>query len=113
MDTGVYSASVISNEEISKLILQKKSFTIIDIPASTFGNTVETIEKLIEAQGLTCRIYVAGRMAAFGAATALTMMGGLVTGLAIAAHNIATFNPDYEIAKYFVTKKLIVSHKKN
>ena len=113
MDTGVYSASSISNEEISNLILQKKNFTIKDIPASTFGNTVETIEKLIEVQNLSCRVYVAGRIAAFGAATAWTMLGGLAAGLAIATHIIATYNPDYEIAKYYVTKKLTVTYMKN
>ncbi|WJM90785.1 hypothetical protein QDY63_26100 [Pseudomonas brenneri] len=113
MDIGVYSASNISNQEISNLILQKKTFTIKDIPNSNFGNTVETIEKLIEAQNLSCRVYVAGRIAAFGAATAWSMFGGLAAGLAIAAHTIATYNPDYEIAKYFVTKKLIVTYMKN
>lgn len=113
MDTGVYSASSITNEEISKLISQKKTFTIKDIPASTFGNTVETVEKLIEAQELSCRVYVAGRIAAFGAATAWTMLGGIAAGLAIAAHNIATYNPDYEIAKHFITNKLIITYKKN
>lgn len=111
MDTGVYSASNITNEEISKLISQKKTFTIKDIPTYSFGNTVETIEKLIEAQGLSCRVYVAGRIAAV-AASAWTVMGGLAAGLAIAAHNIATYDPDYEIAKYFVVSTLIVTYKK-
>jgi hypothetical protein len=111
MDTGVYSASNITNEEISKLISQKKTFTIKDIPTYSFGNTVETIEKLIEAQGLSCRVYVAGRIAAV-AASAWTVMGGLAAGLAIAAHNIATYDPDYEISKYFVVSTLIVTYKK-
>lgn len=111
MDTGVYSASSITNEEISKLISQKKTFTIKDIKKYTFDNTVETIEKLIEAEGLTCRIYVAGRITAVAAA-AFTVAGGIAAGLAIAAHNLATYDPDYEVAKYFLTGCIIVTHKK-
>ncbi|UNB63761.1 hypothetical protein [Pseudomonas syringae group genomosp. 7] len=111
MDISVYSASEISNEEISSMISAKRSFKIKDIESDFFGDTVETVEKLIESQGLTCRIYTAGRITALGV-TALTVIGGVAAGLAIAAHNIATYNPDYKIAKLYTTKTLIITYNK-
>lgn len=113
MDTSVYSSSSITNEQINKLITEKKSFTITDIPKHSFGKTVKTIESLIETQGLSCRIYTAGRIAAMGAASAWSLIGGIAAGLAIAAHTVATYNPEYEIAKYQLSRKLIITHKKN
>lgn len=111
MDIGVYSAGSISNEEISSMISDKRSFKIKEIEPEFFGDTVETIEKLIECQGLTCRIYTAGRITALGI-SALSVVGGLAAGLTIATHNIVTYNPDYEIAKLYPTKTLAITYKK-
>lgn len=110
MDISVYSASEISNEEISSMIVEKKSFKIKKIESDFFGDTVETIEKLIESQGFTCRVYTAGRIAALGV-SAITIVGGVAAGLTIAAHNIATYNPDYEISKFYPTT-LAITYKK-
>lgn len=110
MDISVYSASELSNEEISSMIVKKKSFKIKEIESDFFGDTVETIEKLIESQGFTCRVYTAGRIAALGVG-AITIVGGVAAGLTIAAHNIATYNPDYEIAKFYPTT-LAITYKK-
>lgn len=112
MDIGVYSASEISNENISSMISEKRSFKIKNIEADFFADTVETIEKLIESQGLKCRVYTAGRITALGV-SALSIVGGVAAGLTIAAHNLATFNPDYEIAKLYATKTLAITYKKN
>ncbi|WP_024694460.1 hypothetical protein [Pseudomonas syringae] len=112
MDIGVYSAGSISNEEISLMISDKRSFKIKDIESEFFGDTVETIEKLIEPQELTCRTYTAGRITALGISS-LTIIGGVTAGLTIAAHNIATYNPDYEIAKLYTTKTLAITYKKS
>lgn len=71
---------------------------------------MKTIEKLIESQGLTCRVYTAGRIAALGVG-AITIVGGVAAGLTIAAHNIATYNPDYEIAKFYPAM-LAITYKK-
>lgn len=112
MDIGVYSTSEISNEEISSMISERRSFKIKDIDSVFFADTVETIEKLIESQGLKCRVYTAGRITALGV-SAISIVGGVAAGLTIAAHNIATFNPDYEIAKVYTTKTLAITYKKN
>jgi hypothetical protein len=37
---------------------------------------------------------------------------GLASAAAISAHNLATRNPDYEIAKYPLAKKLVINYKK-
>ncbi|RUT39802.1 hypothetical protein WG29040_05650 [Pseudomonas sp. PAMC 29040] len=110
MDISVYSASGISNEDISSMVSEKKSFTIKEIDSDFFSDTVETIEKLIESQGFTCRVYTAGRITALGI-SAFTIVGGVAAGLTIAAHNLATYNPDYEIAKIY-PKTLIINYKK-
>ena len=110
MDIGVYSANEMSNEDISSMIAEKKSFKIKEIESDFFGDTVETIEKLIESQGLTCRVYTAGRIAALGVG-AVPIFGGVAAGLTVAAHNIATYNPDYEIVKLYPTT-LAVTYKR-
>lgn len=112
MDIGVYSASEISNEEISSMISEKRSFKIKEIESDFFVDTVDTIEKLIESKGLTCRVYTAGRITALGI-SAITIFGGVAAGLTIAVHNIATYNPDYEIAKLYATKTLAITYKKH
>ncbi|MEF1283788.1 hypothetical protein QTN94_07410 [Vibrio sp. M250220] len=95
--------------KISLLISRRTSFEII----STSGQMTEIcskLEKAIEQQNLSCRIYtrnrsvVAGGMAWTGA--------GLLSLAAIAAHNLATFSPDYEIGKAVVDNKIYVDFKK-
>ena len=92
------------------MVSEKKSFTIKEIDSDFFSDTVETIEKLIESQGFTSRVYTAGRITALGI-SAITIVGGVAAGLTIAAHNLATYNPDYEIAKIY-PKTLIINYKK-
>lgn len=55
-------------------------------------------------------VYTAGRIAALGVG-AITIVGGVAAGLTIAAHNIATYNPDYETAKFYPTM-LAITYKK-
>jgi len=99
--------------KITKMIQKNKSFEIIALGGNLI-DTVSNLENTIESENLSCRIYTYGRAASAGA----TLIGGItgVVGLAsvvgMAAHNIATFNPDYEIAKHLVNNKLTVSYKK-
>ncbi len=67
---------------------------------------IEPLEKLIEGKGLSCRVYPKGRVAALGALAVpnpVTVAVSLGTAAFIGAHNLATFNPDYEIAKNLAT----------
>ncbi|BFT62385.1 hypothetical protein [Pseudomonas moorei] len=115
MDLGVYKIKDISNEEIRVKVKNKESF-ILDCEDSgtLFVRTHETLEKMIETEGMKVRVYTIGRVAAMGAA-AWTGWGTLIAagaGAAIAAHNIATWSPDYEIGKSPLNKKIYVQYKK-
>lgn len=37
---------------------------------------------------------------------------GLASAAVIAMHNVATYSPDYEIAKYPLADKLVINYKK-
>lgn len=111
MDIGVYSVSSLSNEEIALMISEKKSFKLKEVDLDFFADTVDVIEKLIEVQGLKCRVYTTGRSLAL-LASAYTLIGGVATGLTIAIHNIITYNPDYEIAKLYGLNSISVTYKK-
>lgn len=115
MDISVYSIKEISDDKIKQMIRANKSFVLNDIDRTSFSDAVSTIEKLIESQGLKCRVYTKGRAAAMGAAAipvSPTIIGGWAAGLFIAAHNIATWNPDYEVAKNIATGSLTITYKK-
>lgn len=115
MDISVYSIKEVSDDKIKQMIRTNKSFVLNDIDRTSFSDAVSTIENLIESQGLKCRVYTKGRAAAMGAAAipvSPTIIGGWAAGLFIAAHNIATWNPDYEVAKNIATGSLTITYKK-
>ncbi|WP_090263233.1 MULTISPECIES: hypothetical protein [Pseudomonas] len=114
MDVNVYSLNEISNEKILEKIKKKESFILEKVDSMKFNSAIETLERLIESQGFKCRIYTSGRIAAAGATVAggFTGIFGALSGIAIAAHNIATWNPDYEIAKNFFGSSIHVTYKK-
>ncbi|EIC30306.1 hypothetical protein [Methylomicrobium album] len=115
MDIGVYSVKSISDEKIGTLIDERKSFVLEDIARLNFGEAVNTLEKTIESKGLTCRVYTKGRSATVAAAAipiSPTVIGGWASAIGIGIHNLATWNPDYEIAKNIATGTLTVTFKK-
>ena len=115
MDNGVYSIKSITNEKIASLIQQRASFVLNDVDTIHMSESVKTVEKIIESKGLSCRVYLKGRSATVAAAAipiSPTVIGGWAAALAIGAHNLATWNPDYEIAKNPVASNLSISYKK-
>ncbi|QBR00494.1 hypothetical protein [Paraburkholderia pallida] len=115
MDYGVYSVKSVADSKIKSLIRDHKSFVIEDIDRTNFSEAVSHIEKMIEDEGLRCRVYTKGRAAAVAAAAipvAPTVIGGWAAGIGIAAHNLVTFNPDYEIAKNMIMGTLTIEYKK-
>lgn len=107
---GEVNASELSNELLDLLI--KKSASFIVRAVSEHSNVVKRVEKSIEEHGMTCRIYTENRGYVAGGAAILTGVG-LAAIAGIAAHNIATWNPDYEIARNFIDNKISVTFKKN
>ncbi len=86
-------------KRIGELVRNRQTFEIVDVKAGKQGTVVDLVESLIEAQGMTCRVRTHGRGIA-AAALAIPSLGlSLVAGGAIAAHNLATRNPDYEVVK--------------
>lgn len=107
----------ISYEEIDSsgtrnAIRGHKSFEITGL-TGRMGDAVSKIESMIESEDLSCRIYTYGRVASAGATLVggVTGLAGIASAIGMAAHNIATFNPDYEIAKHLVDSKLSVVYK--
>ncbi|AZQ12300.1 hypothetical protein [Shewanella khirikhana] len=115
MDIGVYSLKSISDEKIDTLIGERKSFVLEDIARLNLGEAVKTVERMIESKGLKCRVYTKGRSATVAAAAipvSPTVIGGWASAIGIGIHNLATWNPDYEIAKNIATGTLTVTFKK-
>lgn len=98
-----------AREQIDGLIDQKKSFVIVGL-GSELVDASAFVEKCIEEKGLRCRVYTRNRVLAAGA---MSWTGAGVASLAgIAAHNLATFNPDYEIGRAVVDQRLHIDYKK-
>ncbi len=100
----------LTNSLLEPLIKGKKSFEILGA-GGKIKECVNMVEKSIESNGLTCRVYTEGRIA--GVASGVLVAGlGVATAVGIAAHNLFTFNPDYEIGKNLVKNKITVTFKK-
>ena len=115
MDYSVYSINTVSNEKVAELIDQRKSFVLEDVGRLNMTEAVATLEKVIESKGLKCQVYTKGRMATMAAAAipiSPTVIGGWAAGIAMGIHNLATWNPDYEIAKNAVTGTLTIDYKR-
>ena len=113
MDVNIYAIDELPDEKFSHLIESRKSFTLTNI--THMKKTVLKIESLIEAKGLKCRVHTKGRAATVAAAAipvSPAVLGGWLSGIAIGVHNLATYDPDYEIGKNRLSKELDVKYKK-
>ncbi|MEY4978997.1 MAG: hypothetical protein RLZZ352_1267 [Pseudomonadota bacterium] len=101
-------------EDVRRNVHQRISFRVDGVSGS-MSDAVSIIEKEIESQGLSCRIYTAGRIAATGASFlgGLTAAAGIASAIGIAAHNLATLNPDYEVKKHKIDGAISVNYEKS
>lgn len=111
MDISVHSIKSISNQQLHELISNHQSFVLEDIDRLNMPEAIETIEKLIEKMNLKCRVYTKGRAAGLAAELAIPLVGWGAAA-AMGVHNLATWNPDYEIAKNYLTGTLTIEYKK-
>ncbi|MDD7984379.1 hypothetical protein PQO01_05385 [Lentisphaera marina] len=76
------------------------------------SDSVRSIEREIESQNFKCRIYTAGRIAAAGGSVFTGVLGvvGAASAIGIAAHNLATYDPDFEIKKHKIDKAITVAY---
>jgi len=110
MDISVYPARKVTNKEISLMVAEKRSFKIKEVEPDFLEDTIETIEKLITSHGFTCIVYAVKRITTLSI-DAMSRAGGIVAERTVAAHNIATYNPDYEIVK-LSSNTLAITYKK-
>lgn len=111
----------LNKTEITRLLLRKSSFEIIGLRGN-FATAIKLLEKEIESLELKCRVKsdIKGAIAQGGILGTVIGVASLPVGVALAAvatvasagHTLATYNPDYEIIKDYVNKKLKVIYKK-
>lgn len=107
----MYYEEEISDSKIAELVKGHCSFSI---KVSDFSKQVHRLERIIESNGYSCRVYTENRSVATGASlfSGVASAVGLASAIGIAAHNLATFNPDFEIGKNLIDKKINVTYKK-
>ncbi|WP_083249955.1 MULTISPECIES: hypothetical protein [unclassified Aeromonas] len=105
--------SDLENGKLKQLISQRKSFEVRGL-SGRMDSAVTYVEREIESSGLSCRIYLYGRVAAAGASVfgGVTGLLGIASAVGMVAHNLATYDPDYEIAKHKIDNKLTVTFKR-
>jgi hypothetical protein len=112
MERIIKSVVNMDDEWVNDLLDARSSFVQTGVDKS---QAVRVLEALIERKGMSCRIYTENRSAAMGAAlipTGFTQLTAIVTAIGVGVHNVATYNPDYEIGKHPIENKLTVNYKK-
>lgn len=102
-----------TREKLAQLVDARESFEIVGVRDIT--DMVHLLETAIEKKSLRCRVYTEYRSSVMGGMvipTGVTQAAGLATLVGVGVHNLATFNPDYEIAKNKVTNSVTVKYKK-
>lgn len=92
-------------DTLAKLIAERDSFKIIGL-TGTILKTVKTVETAIETANLRCRVYTSGR------SKSLFSPIFVYSAVVLAAHNLSTYDPDYEIEKHLIDNMLTVTYKK-
>ncbi len=114
IDIRRFTVDDLSDEKIFELIAKKESFQIVAV--KHLGSVVHRLEAAIEKTGLKCRVYTEYRsatLAGIALPTGFTQAIGVYSAISIAAHNIVTFDPDYEIAKNKPRGRVSVFYKKD
>ncbi|MFZ7156602.1 hypothetical protein ACLS0M_07770 [Avibacterium avium] len=106
-----FSCWEISTSFLQRLIEYRMNFSI---NTSNVIEDARIVEAFIERNGFTCRVYTENRAAGMGAAlfSGVGTVIGAATAIGIAAHNLATYNPDFEVGKNLLDKKINVTYKK-
>ncbi|TVT30224.1 hypothetical protein [Marinobacter vinifirmus] len=113
IDVQKFTSDELTESKLTELVSNKKSFQVVAVKDISY--TVNKIEGAIEKKGLRCRVYTEYRSAAMAGMvvpTGVTQVAGLFSAIGMAAHNLATLNPDYEIAKNQIKSTVTVAYKK-
>lgn len=111
----------LNEAQIESLVRSRASFEINGLRGN-FTAGIKLVETKIEKLGMKCRVVTdlkgaAIRGGVFGAAATVMSAPATLTlaALGVAAgvgHALVTYNPDYEIIKDYVNKRLKVIYKK-
>lgn len=106
---------------IEGLLKSRASFEVVGLRGNFLAG-IKLVETQIETLGMKCRVKsdTKSALAQGGAIGALASLASIpvtltvvtLTAAASAGHNILTRDPDYEILKDYVNKKLKVIYKK-
>jgi hypothetical protein len=117
----MYVISGLNEAQIEGLVRSKMSFEINGLRGN-FTAGIKLVETKIESLGMTCRVKSDAKssLAQGGMIGALASLASLpvtmtivgATAVASAGHSLLTRNPDYEILKDYVNKRLRVIYKK-
>ena len=121
MEKKVIQSCNVTQDLLMQLVSDGSSFEIECRDSHDMGNTIDTLECVIESQGKQCRVYTAWRSIFVVLLIATCFIPGLqvvmwvpalVAVLFIVLHNWWTYNPDYEIAKHLKSNRLPVKKQK-
>ena len=115
VDVLRFTSDELTVEKLDELVKAKKSFWVVAVKDMSY--TVNKIEGSIEKQGMSCRVYTEDRsslMAGFVPSPLFvaTSVVAAATAVGTAVHNLATYDPDYEIGKNPIKSKITVTFKK-
>ena len=113
VDFKKITATELTTSLIDQLISMRESFQVVAV--TNIDSVVTSVEGRIERYDLKCRVFSEYRKAAFTAAlipTPATVLGGWGALIGIGLHNLATWNPDYEIGKNKLAGTVTVAYKK-
>ncbi|WP_242505009.1 hypothetical protein [Avibacterium paragallinarum] len=97
----------ISNEKIKALVKCKLNFSI---QTDDISREALRVERIIEENNFSCRVYTENRLASVGLSIFLPNIIGVATLAGIAAHNLLTLNPDYEIGKNILDSQINITY---
>ncbi|WP_133543557.1 hypothetical protein [Mesocricetibacter intestinalis] len=97
--------------EARKLINERRSFEICNIAVADMLAVSQDLENYMESQYLKCRIYTKNRIVT-GLSGFLNPAWGILSLVSIAAHNLVTYDPDYEIGRDIANNRIEVIWKK-
>jgi len=100
-------------KRIETLLSAHESFEVVDVKSFKQSTVVDVIERSIESMGMTCRVRTRGRGVVAAALAVPTFGGSIAAGAAIAVHNLATKDPDYEVIKDMIGSDVRVIYFKN
>ncbi|MDR0355095.1 MAG: hypothetical protein LBJ64_05100 [Deltaproteobacteria bacterium] len=97
-----------ASEQMIKNLLNSKSNFTMSADRGDLMQACARIERYCDECGFTSRVYTKGRLLGSLVALPLTPFAAVAT----AVHNIATLNPDFEIARNIATNTVTVTYKK-